>query len=185
MKHSSEQRELVLQLRANGMLIREIVEQVGVPKSTVTRWCNPQFEKKDRAKARQRKFSKRRKCPQCGKRMNNTANLCITCYKASQRYWTRERVIEAMQAWATKHGYSPTYREWSRSGNDHPATATILAGPNPLFNSWSEALVAAGFEPRRHRNPKYKLTRAQRQEIRRKIREDRIKKALETHDVSS
>lgn len=179
MPYPTETRELARQLRANKMLIREIAEQLGVPKATVTRWCNPQFEKKDRVKARKRKFSKELRCPQCGKRMNNTASLCITCYKASQRFWTREKVIEAIQAWATEHGYSPTSREWSRSGKDHPAITTILDGPNPVFKSWSEALIAAGFKPRHHRNPKYKLTREQRQEIRRKIREDRLKKALE------
>lgn len=184
MRHPPETRELARELRANGMLVREVAERIGVPKATVTRWCNPQFEKRARVAARKRRYSKKLKCPNCGKRRSNTAALCRKCYKESQRVWTRDKVIEAIQAWAVKHGHAPTHDEWSRSGKDHPATATILSGPYPVFSSWSEALIAAGFKPRVRRSSK-RLTPKQRQEIRRKIREERIKKALENSDVST
>lgn len=176
--HPPELRERVQALRAEGLLCREIAKRTGVPKATVIRWLNPGFETRERAKAQKRKFKKRRKCPSCGKRMSNPARLCLACYKASQRQWTRERLVGAVKSWAAEHGYAPRHQDWTRGGDDHPAISSILDGPNPVFHSWSELLLAAGFTPGKRRGG-VRLTREQRATLRRERREALLKKALE------
>lgn len=176
--HPPETRERVQALRKQGLLCREIAEQTGVPKATVIRWLNPGFEKRERVNAQKRKFKKHRRCPSCRKRMSNRAQLCLTCYKASQRLWTRERLVDAVKSWAAEHGYAPRHEDWTRGGVDHPAISSILDGPNPVFHSWSEVLLAAGFTPRKWRKGGM-LTSEQRAALRRERREALLKQALE------
>ena len=63
-----------------------------------------------------------------------------------RRSWTREAVIEALQAWAREHGRAPLETEWRRSGLEHPPAGTV----KNVFGSWSAALRAAGLQPARH-----------------------------------
>lgn len=183
MAHAPELRDRAKELRKQGLLIRVIAEEIGVPKATVTRWLNPTFEKRERGRARRRKYSKKYKCPACGRRMSDRSKLCLSCSHARQRRWTRERIIEAIRAWAVKHGFPPTSDDWQRGTPDHPAVSSIRGGPNPPFRTWSEALSAAGFEPwkRRARPGKRPMTPAQKEEravLRRRIREENVRKAL-------
>jgi hypothetical protein len=67
------------------------------------------------------------------------------------RSWTRERVIEAIRAHAAAHGQPPTPIQWRHSAGPpwkrgaHPKATTVSG----LFGSFPDAVVAAGFEPRR------------------------------------
>lgn len=75
--------------------------------------------------------------------------------------WTRERVIERMQAWAELYGGPPTSLAWSpaqarRSSSDPEVVARFAGGDWPnaatvvrLFGSWNAAIEASGFEPMR------------------------------------
>ena len=187
MSRSPEQRQEAQALRAQGLLLREIAEEIGVPKATVTRWLNPEFEKRERAKAKKRKYAKHRKCKSCGKRISNTSVLCLACYKASQRYWTRERLIDAVKEFAAENGYAPRAQDWYRSGPGHPAFSSVREGDNRPFRRFSELLVAAGFTPGQRRGPRKnrKLTtlqRAERAALRREKREKMLKQAIQQEE---
>jgi hypothetical protein len=59
---------------------------------------------------------------------------------ARLRRWSREEVIEAMQAFTHKHGRAPTTADWHAKSHEHP-------GPDAArrwFGSWNDALIAAG-----------------------------------------
>lgn len=58
---------------------------------------------------------------------------------ARLRQWNEEQVIEAMQAFARKHGRPPTTADWQAKGDEHP-------GPDAarrLFGSWTEARLGS------------------------------------------
>jgi RNA polymerase subunit RPABC4/transcription elongation factor Spt4 len=180
MMHDPKLKERAKELRKQGLLAREIAVEIDVPKATVIRWLNPSFEKQERARARKRKFSQRRRCPKCRRRMADKASLCVRCFRekmTEERRWNRETIIDAMQMWAQKHGHAPTYAEWQRGGSDHPATSSMLRGPYPSFASWSEALLASGFVPRQHRAA-MKMTPQERAALRREVREQKIIRAV-------
>jgi hypothetical protein len=56
-------------------------------------------------------------------------------------YWTTERIIEAIQAWAREHGKPPAAKDWLATGVGHPSNATV----RDRFGSWNAGLEAAGF----------------------------------------
>lgn len=64
--------------------------------------------------------------------------------KLDGRYWPRERIIEAIRAWAAEHGSPPTVSLWRTAGETRPAVATVVYH----FGSWNAAIRAAGLEPR-------------------------------------
>lgn len=178
--HDQALKKRAKELRKQGLLIKVIAAEIDVPKQTVTRWLNPQLEKRERVRARKLKFSQHTKCPRCKRRKADTAAHCRRCALELQtinRPWPRERIIKAMQTWAQKHGHAPTYGEWQKGGKDHPAIRSMLDGPNPPFTSWSEALLAAGFKPRQKRAGK-KMTPQERAALRRQAREQKILQAV-------
>lgn len=62
-------------------------------------------------------------------------------------YWTRERVIAAIQLWAAGHGGEPPRtKDWNHAcpNRSHPQFKSVFN----IFGSWSAGLVAAGFTPR-------------------------------------
>lgn len=189
MAHPPELKQRAKELRKQGLLIKVIAADLDVPKTTVTRWLNPELEKRERARARNLKFSKKRMCPRCKtRRLANNSALCQRCERETRRKWTAERVVQAIQDWAIEHGYPPAYQDWQRSGDGHPALRSITDGPRPVFRSWSEALLAAGFKPyaRRRRRGRRPLTEQEKQEravLRRKLRENEIRKALEKENT--
>jgi len=178
--HPPELRQRAKELRKQGLLIRVIAVELGVPTPTVIRWLNPKLEKRERQRAKRLKFSHGLRCPKCRRKMSDGASLCIRCAlekQTAERYWNRDRIIEAIQQWALQHGHAPTYREWVRSGKGHPAASTVIEGPNPPFKKWSEAIIAAGFRPRERRSA-HRITNQERAYLRRKLREDKLKQAL-------
>lgn len=181
MAHAPELRQRAKELRKQGLLIKVIAVELGVPKPTIARWLNPKLEARGRTRARKLKFAKKRHCSKCGSRITNNATLCATCFRASQRYWTRERLIEAMRAWAADNGRAPVMEDWERGSEDHPAVRSIFTGPSQPFKSWSELLLAAGFTPRQRRGPRWtneKFDRKTRAALRRQNREDALKRAI-------
>jgi hypothetical protein len=59
--------------------------------------------------------------------------------------WPVNTVVARLRAWTDDHGRPPTLEEWRRASARHPSSATVRR----LFGTWNDALVAAGFEPRR------------------------------------
>lgn len=185
--HPPELKERARELRAQGMLVKAIADEIGVPKPTVIRWCNPELEARERSNARERNFSQGKTCALCKKnKTSNHSTLCRSCYrKRGQRVWTRERLIEAVREWVLEHGNPPSYLDWQRSGGEkHPATRSITSPPYPVFKTWSGLIKAAGFTPgeRRRRTGRKPLTLKQKQEraeLRRQLREEKIKHAVE------
>jgi Homing endonuclease associated repeat len=133
-------------LREQGLPFRYIACQLDVPESTIARWLRPGYAEKQRRLSREAKQRRRIPCPGCGKLIWYTSKTCISCHE--HRYWTRERVVEAIQRWAAEHGQPPTASQWMHSGDDHPA-ATGIYGASGVFDSWNAAIAAAGFTPRR------------------------------------
>lgn len=71
---------------------------------------------------------------------------------AEERYWTRERIIAAIQQWARDHGKPPTFREWQKRagvGALRPSTSTIRR----WFPTFADAIEAAGFPRPLHGGP--------------------------------
>ena len=59
-----------------------------------------------------------------------------------RRYWTEDRIVAALRAWAARTGRPPTTIEWHRRGPDWPCHGTVLR----VYGSWAAALDAAGLE---------------------------------------
>jgi hypothetical protein len=66
----------------------------------------------------------------------------MTNGKRPNGYWTRERIIEAIKAFAAEHGRPPKGLDWVKSSSDNP-TAGHVAN---VFGRWADAIVAAGFD---------------------------------------
>lgn len=63
-----------------------------------------------------------------------------------RKRWTREEIIEAIQAHAREHGYPPVASEWALQD----ATRPTRDDAKRVFGSWADAVEAAGFpRPRR------------------------------------
>ena len=56
-----------------------------------------------------------------------------------QGYWTRQRLITALQRDARRRGRAPARDEWARSAHGRPSWSTVAS----VFGSWNEGLRAA------------------------------------------
>lgn len=63
----------------------------------------------------------------------------------SRNHWNRDTILAAIRRWTATHGEPPRCRDWSAAGPDHPHAASV----QEYFGTWNEAIVAAGFRPRR------------------------------------
>lgn len=101
-------------------------------------------------------------CQDCGRQTGSggapskVPKRCQACALEAQRqakFWTRERVIDAIQRFAAVHGRPPFAREWLASkqfrGGEYPAATSVYrAGSQHStspFVSWADAIEAAGF----------------------------------------
>jgi hypothetical protein len=64
--------------------------------------------------------------------------------------WDAHTIAYAIVLWHRRHAKTPTVAEWERAGDDHPSRQTVLR----VFGSWSSAMLAAGFHPRRQGEPR-------------------------------
>lgn len=159
-------------LRDQGLLLREIAEQMGCVSQTVGEWLRDP----DGRALVARKDSYRQRCG-CGALMDGSAgrsggpSMCAACRKADvaengqpragARAWGRRRILDAIRAWADLHGGDPpSAADWNpplARLQGHPQTAqrfyddgcwphatTVLGA----FGSWNVAIVAAGLTPR-------------------------------------
>lgn len=62
-------------------------------------------------------------------------------------YWTRDRIVEAIQAWHRNTGTTPKVSDWRQATPFAPAHATVTK----RFGSWNQAIEAAGFVGRTRR----------------------------------
>ncbi len=145
----------VAEMRASGMLFREIAGELGKSPSYLRNLASdPRGDK-----ARARKDRGGNTCADCGTPVSYESVRCMAC--ANRPYWTQDRIIAAIREWAAMDGSPPTATDWNsalartrRDTGEHPlwsdypgkwpTTWTAAAA----FGSWNAAIAAAGFVPR-------------------------------------
>ena len=141
-------------LRAEGLLQREIGERMGLGRAVVSELLSDPW----REKAQARRIGYGGTCKDCGAATDGSAGVqyapdyCGDCMRRRQhhgRYWTKERILEAVHRFAEEYGRQPTSTEWLAARDCEkpewaPYTGTVLGE----FGSWAAAMHAAGFESR-------------------------------------
>ena len=136
------------ELRAQGLLLREVAERMGVAVQTVSAWINDP----DGSRLRARKDSYRGECAECGGPTcggdgpTNTPMLCAACIQ-----WTDGQIIDAIRAWAEVHGGIPPKEldwQWAPADRSHPSGGAVVRRMG-----WNEAILRAGFSVRCDRRP--------------------------------
>jgi hypothetical protein len=137
-----------------GWPLERVASELGVSEVTVRRWVDPVYD--EQTKARSRLLKRLRYggvCVECGGRTSYSgrgtrgAVRCVACSRARQRLgrrWQRDNIVRAIQLWAELHGRPPVSQQWRRGAPDHPSFSQVY-GPSAPFDSWSEAVEAAGF----------------------------------------
>lgn len=93
-------------------------------------------------------------CPGCGKLKSTRAALCRSCANSDRSYWTRERIIEAIQWHFERLGCTPRKQDWLRSRPENPTFQWAVK----RFGSWGNAIEAAGY-PRPRGRPRIERPR--------------------------
>src|SRR4051812_4152414 len=141
---------------AEQLPIAEIARRLGRAPATIKAYLyDPTGERAKAVKARYRGY-----CRTCGadtSPRNGKGDAYLYCRRcrpgAAQREWTRERVREAMRAWAELYGRAPSSYDWSRTHarrrgaqamrrlgtGEWPAAATVSG----LYVTWAAALTDA------------------------------------------
>jgi hypothetical protein len=152
------------QLRADGLLIREIAEQMGISKS----YASDLISDPDSAKLTARRDTYRRPCSSCGKLMYGSDGLgprapehCAACVGEARQIWTKEKIIVAIREFADRYGRPPSAWDWNPHMALNGGTVSVYDrfytdGCWPYthyvqerFGSWNAGIAAAGFTPRR------------------------------------
>lgn len=162
--HPPETREQARLLRELGYGWSRIGRELGISGNTVKMWLVPGFREDQYEANRLRKKRYHGTCVDCGGTTSYgkgqgpsvRCQACRVIYVGKHPMWTREKVVAAMQRWAREHGgRPPTATEWVRRGDYWPAATSIYdktQSRHAPFNSWNEAIAAAGFTPR-HTSP--------------------------------
>src|SRR3954464_7171976 len=141
---------------AEHLPIAEIARRLGRAPATIKAYLyDPTGEKAKAIKARYRGY-----CRQCGAETsprNGKGDAYLYCRRcrpgAAERKWTRERVRDAMRAWAELYGRAPSSYDWSRTHarrrgaqamrrlerGEWPSPATVSA----LYPTWGAARLDA------------------------------------------
>jgi hypothetical protein len=148
-------------LRAEGLLIREIANTMGISVS----FASELLRDPTGAMARERKAKRFGFCRGCGKKLTNSGSepgaRCVPCNAAHTREMSRRWILESFAEWEELFGAPPTANDWNPAlALHHACTAwkaerhrqTGRAWPSVtlvanIFGSWSEGVRAAGFEP--------------------------------------
>ncbi len=134
-------------LRARGLLLREVAAEVGASLKTVSQWCTDP----DGAKLRARKDSYAGECDVCGGPTcggygpGRAPTACLDCLT-----WTPEAILEAIRDWADEHGGVPPRMVDARhSGGRLPTEGSVIR----RFGTWNAGLLAAGCDLHTDRRP--------------------------------
>jgi hypothetical protein len=151
----AERAAVALRLRAEGKLLREIAAAMGVSRA----YASELVDDPEGVKVRARKASYSGVCIDCGEPTDGSngpsqASLrckdCAAIHDHSERLWTADRVVAAIQRFAQANGRPPVSTEWNSAGHgDYPYTSEVLRE----CGSWANAIEAAGF-PRPFRGNK-------------------------------
>jgi hypothetical protein len=167
-----ERAAIARQLKNEGKLGREIAGALGISRS----YAQELLADPDGSRAKARKHRYSGTCQDCGAPTcggdgrAKAPKRCAPCqieyqrsdqYRAEITFWTRARLIAAIQDWAAIHGEPPAMPDWSpwtarRMGDEARAQQWERARPRwPWFTSvihqfgtWNTAIAAAGFTPR-------------------------------------
>lgn len=168
-RHDPSVRLSAAVMKASGMSTNAISKAIGVPRSTVSLWFDP-----DRLIKQRTRFSRYSKpCLDCGKMTTGcngakkAPDRCAPCFAAYNKVWKREAIIGAIRLFVQRYGDIPTAAEWNPPmaralGRDDFADRFERDGDYPqanivqtTFGSWNAGIAAAGFTPRPigHRGP--------------------------------
>lgn len=137
------------ELRASGMLHREIAAVFGVSISYACELLNDPTG--SRAKARKDRY--RGTCKTCGESTtgcngaDSAPDICSDCMAQrlhDERHWTPGRIIEAIQTWHRERGQPPLSTDWQKAnrGRRFPSVGKV----RHEFGSWRAGIEAAGFQ---------------------------------------
>lgn len=143
----TEKASVAAAMRDAGASWREMREGLGVSQSYLGALLSDPDGSRDRA--RKRRYGGT--CEGCGRRTDGSngsgraPKMCATCTAQKQhdeRYWTAERVLDAIKRFAAANGRPPSASEWlSRPGKGFPVAGTVQRE----CGSWANAIEAAGF----------------------------------------
>jgi hypothetical protein len=166
----------VAELRAQGLGFLEIARALGISRS----YASTLYHDPDGSLDRARKEAYGGICIDCGGPTSgaegpaHVAERCLHCTPNANRKWTPETVVAAIQEWARRRGQSPTANEWLHGGKvvdpdgyEFPAASSCYRSSsklNPPFETWADAIEAAGFPRPRvgWKRPKEKIMTATR-----------------------
>jgi Homing endonuclease associated repeat len=172
-RRTAEQRlalaERITELRQRGACYVDIAAMLRIS----TSYAHQLFNAPSGEKERERKQRYLRPCERCGAWCNTSGQLrerylCWRCApgfyaRMHGRKWPRELLVERIQEWNALHGSPPAQTDW----NPYQATMQLYDLPRARrfldadghwpwfsvvvreFGSWSKAMQAAGFTPRR------------------------------------
>lgn len=143
------------ELWARGYTVSEIAARIHVKFQTAKRYVDPVYDEMLREKEKERKKRYAGKCAVCGKPTSYSGRGRIGSQHCAEhaptnRIWTREKIIDAIQRWAEIHGRPPTSVDWNAAlakkerGADFPSSGAVY-GPSSDFACWADAIEAAGF----------------------------------------
>lgn len=150
----------VKMLRAQGLTNPQIGQRLGISRTHVSRLLNPRSYEVTLRTSREAKRRRIGTCEVCGGvtrlgRHGQPSRICADCVAPPEKWWTRERIIEAIQRWAQEHGSPPRSTDWTAGHPDRlwPAKSNVYLGTrnkSAPFATWADAIEAAGFpRPRR------------------------------------
>jgi hypothetical protein len=154
----AERAEAVHRLLSQGYNGIEISRMLSLSRSYTYSLIHDPTGEQDRA----RKDAYAGVCEDCGNPTNGSdgpgkaPKLCNHCAPKREKYWTRERVIEAIQLWARLHdGKPPVATDWlvgaamrDVGGHRFPPASSCYRGSgleSAPFEYWADAIEAAGF----------------------------------------
>lgn len=149
-------------LRAQGLIVREIAERLGVSRS----YAYELLTDPDGTRAKERKARYAGECVDCGAHTSGSEGRraeprCRACARLGKGRWTKEELIARIREWNTIYGEPPAAPDWTPSKARHmndeararryeeaeghwPGHMTLVNH----FGSWNAAIAAAGFTPR-------------------------------------
>jgi len=140
----------VRELRSRGMLQKEIAKEMGVSRNTVSDLLTDPWREK--ANLRRTKYGGQ--CERCGAQTDGSRGpahgappLCTNCsriVKHEERYWTSERILEAVARFFRETGRQPISQDWLYN-DTRPEWAPYTSVVLREFGSWAKCMKAAGF----------------------------------------